>query len=115
TSSAEVLRRVGAPDGGLTLERDGHWRSDGERVLPQAQALFPRKDLKPVNDNPMSPAAPGTPPPPAQPQTAASPPDGLSSRISFDDFMKVDLRVAKVISAERVPKSQKLLKLLVDV
>src|SRR5262249_25779360 len=28
---------------------------------------------------------------------------------------KVDLRVAKVISAERVPKSQKLLKLLVDV
>jgi methionyl-tRNA synthetase len=28
--------------------------------------------------------------------------------------MKVQLRVAKVIAAERVPKSQKLLKLLVD-
>ena len=29
--------------------------------------------------------------------------------------MKVELRVAKVLSAERVPKSRKLLKLLVDV
>ena len=36
-------------------------------------------------------------------------------RIAIDDFMKVDLRVAKVLSAERVPKSKKLLKLTVDV
>ncbi len=36
-------------------------------------------------------------------------------RISIDDFMKVDLRVAKVLTAERVPKSKKLLKLTVDV
>ena len=35
-------------------------------------------------------------------------------RISIDDFMKVDLRVAKVLTAERVPKSKKLLKLTVD-
>jgi methionyl-tRNA synthetase len=34
--------------------------------------------------------------------------------ISYDEFMKVDLRVAKVVSAERVPKSKKLLKLVVD-
>jgi methionyl-tRNA synthetase len=36
-------------------------------------------------------------------------------RISFDDFMKVDLRVAKVLSAERVPSSKKLIKMTVDV
>ena len=35
-------------------------------------------------------------------------------RISIDDFMKVELRVAKVLAAERVPKSNKLLKLQVD-
>ena len=29
-------------------------------------------------------------------------------RISIDDFMKVELRVAKVLTAERVPKSKKL-------
>jgi methionyl-tRNA synthetase len=35
-------------------------------------------------------------------------------RISIDDFMKVELRVAKVLEAEAVPKSKKLLKLKVD-
>ncbi len=34
--------------------------------------------------------------------------------ISIDDFKKVQLRTAKILSAERVPKSDKLLKLLVD-
>ncbi len=33
---------------------------------------------------------------------------------SFDDFQKMDLRVGKVIEAEKVPKTKKLLKLLVD-
>ena len=37
------------------------------------------------------------------------------SRISIDDFMKVELRVAKVLAAERVPKSRKLMKLPIDV
>jgi methionyl-tRNA synthetase len=36
-------------------------------------------------------------------------------RISIDQFLNVELRVAKVLAAERVPKSTKLLKLLVDV
>ncbi|HEV3024829.1 MAG TPA: methionine--tRNA ligase subunit beta, partial [Pirellulales bacterium] len=35
----------------------------------------------------------------------------LSPTISFDDFAKVDLRVARVIAAEEVPKSKKLLRL----
>lgn len=34
--------------------------------------------------------------------------------IEYDDFMKVKLRTAKIISAEPVPKSKKLLKLQVD-
>jgi methionyl-tRNA synthetase len=34
--------------------------------------------------------------------------------MSIDDFMKVQLRVAKVLAAEAVPKSKKLLKLTVD-
>jgi methionyl-tRNA synthetase len=42
------------------------------------------------------------------------PPSTLPDRISIDDFMKVELRTAKVLQAERVPKSNKLLKLLVD-
>ncbi len=34
--------------------------------------------------------------------------------VSFDDFKKVDLRVARVLAAERVEGSEKLLKLTLD-
>jgi methionyl-tRNA synthetase len=37
-----------------------------------------------------------------------------AERVSIEDFMKIDLRVAKVTAAERVPKSKKLVKLSVD-
>lgn len=35
--------------------------------------------------------------------------------ISFDDFKKLDLRVGRVLAAERVEGSEKLLKLTVDI
>ena len=34
--------------------------------------------------------------------------------ISFEDFKKLDIRIGKVISAERVPDSDKLIKLIFD-
>ncbi|CDN30369.1 Methionyl-tRNA synthetase [Mucinivorans hirudinis] len=34
--------------------------------------------------------------------------------VQFDDYGKMDIRVAKVLEAERVPKTQKLLKLIID-
>ena len=45
--------------------------------------------------------------------TSAAP--AADNRISMDDFMKVELRTAKVLSAEKVPNSRKLIKLSVDV
>ena len=44
----------------------------------------------------------------------AAQPSAVPERISIAEFMKVELRVAKVLSAERVPKSKRLLKLVVD-
>ena len=38
----------------------------------------------------------------------------LKSTIAYDDFDKIDLRVAQILEAVKVPKSKKLLKLLVD-
>lgn len=43
--------------------------------------------------------------------TAATP---VAPHITIDDFMKIQLKTAKVLSAERVPKSEKLLKLQVS-
>jgi methionine--tRNA ligase beta chain len=35
--------------------------------------------------------------------------------VSFEDFQKIDLRVAKIVEAEKVKGSEKLLKLVIDV
>ena len=35
--------------------------------------------------------------------------------VSYDDFAKMDIRTAKIVSAEAVPKADKLLKLTLDV
>ena len=49
------------------------------------------------------------------PATQAGPaPLETPSTITIDDFMKVHLKVAKVLEAEKMSKSQKLLKLKVD-
>jgi methionyl-tRNA synthetase len=65
---------------------------------------------------PAAPAATAVATAPAAPQAPAAPAAATGDgRITFDDLMKVDLRVAKVLAAERVPKSSKLLKLSVDV
>jgi len=126
SSSREILRRIGAPDGGLNFDRDGRWRNDGERVLLQEGPLWPRKEIS-VTDNPVPPDAPSpgalpplsapvsSPVPAAAAPTAAAGPVPTDARITIEDFMKVELRVAKVLSAEKVEKSKKLLKLSVDV
>ena len=62
-------------------------------------------------DNPTTPAQPA-PAAPAQPTPSAQP---AGDRISIDDFLKIELRVAKVLAAERVPNSRKLIKMQVDV
>jgi methionyl-tRNA synthetase len=53
--------------------------------------------------------------PPAE--TAAPAPGGeaLAAEIGIDDFAKVDLRIAKIVAAERVEGSSKLLRLTLDV
>jgi len=41
--------------------------------------------------------------------------DPIAAEIEFDDFAKVDLRVAKIIACEAVPKADKLLKFQLDI
>ena len=85
--------------------------------------LFPRIESKPqgamtVSDTPTPPQPTAAIPTPAtaSPQTAAptAPMPAAPPQITIDEFMKIQLKTAKVISAERVPKSEKLLKLQVS-
>lgn len=47
-----------------------------------------------------------------QPKKAAI---GLKPEIDYDEFAKADLRVAKILEAEAVPKSNKLIRLRIDI
>ena len=67
--------------------------------------LFPRVD-KTVEELQTMADVQGDPPPGA--------PAPVDARLSIDDFMKVELRVARVLAAERVAGSKKLIKLSVD-
>ena len=104
-------------------------------TLGETVALFPRIELtvealqqmsNESSSTPQSTPAPVTPAdaapaattapaaPAAAPAPVAAPAAATPELISYEEFMKVDLRVAKVLTAERVPKSKKLMKLLVD-
>lgn len=88
--------------------------------LGPVEPLFPRIELTVeelrLMSNPESVPAPAAGEPAVLATTLPGPPAGGSEdgRISIDDFMKVELRVATVLAAEAVPKSKKLLKLQVD-
>lgn len=51
----------------------------------------------------------------AVPGAQTSPAEGVTTHIGIEDFTKVELRVAQVLTAERLPKSDKLLRLTVDI
>ncbi len=56
-------------------------------------------------------ASAGLPAPPAEDSDAPLRAEPLAEQISFEDFAKVDLRVARVVAAEDVPGAKKLLHL----
>jgi len=83
-------------------------------ITPQPAA--PEPTVAPAPPKPSAPAsesAPAAAPlalPGEQPFTSSQP----TQHIAIDDFVKVDLRVAQILVAERVPKADKLLRLEVD-
>lgn len=55
-----------------------------------------------------------TPPTASKPRSHTPTEKPVTSSITIDDLSKVELRIAKVLTAERVPKSDKLLRLTVE-
>jgi methionyl-tRNA synthetase len=81
----DSIRRWGGLPPGSALSRD--------------ESLFPRVEFK--KEEKMEAKTPEMAP--------------VKAEISYEDFEKIDLRVAKVLAAEAVPKSSKLLKLKIDI
>lgn len=89
-------------------------------VVRRGDPIFPRIDAKiALAQTPAAASEPAPAPAPAAVPASeqAAPPvmAPIAEMITIDDFRKIDLRVAKVVAAERVPKADKLLKLQLDV
>jgi len=133
SSCQRILERIGArtsSSGDLRLDRDAVLQVSGDRRVTRGEVLWPRfepaADAVGIKENSVSElpkdvpgaGAPAAPTPPvAQGEVAASAANAAAAadtRLSIDEFMKIDLRVAKVLAAERVPNSKKLMKLQID-
>ncbi|MGD9903721.1 MAG: methionine--tRNA ligase [Vicinamibacterales bacterium] len=120
-SALEILRRLGdeRPVGEIRLA-DTAWRRGQTKTITNAGPLWPRiedKGAPVVSETPTPNPTPAAPEPAAAtPATAGAAPAAApaDAHIAIDDFMKVELRTAKILAAERLPKSKKLLKLSVD-
>ena len=95
-------------------------------TVHKGEALFPRIDAEAelayfaaeaekakAAAAPAEPEKPAAPAEPAKPEEADE--DAPLPEIEYDDFAKIDLRLAKVVAAEEIKKSKKLLKLTVEV
>ncbi|MBX3600814.1 MAG: methionine--tRNA ligase [Rubrivivax sp.] len=91
-----------------------HWadaaRALGHHEIAEYRHLMQRVDAKQVDALFEPPAGA------AEPEPAAALPGGeaIADEIAIGDFAKVDLRLARIVAAERVEGSSKLLKLTLD-
>ena len=102
-SAAKIFGQLGITDAAdRNFESLRSWGGlKAGNTLKGGEPLFPRVETRTKTAKPT-----GIP---------AETPSPIKPEISYDEFNKVDLRVAKIIAAERVPKSKKLLKLKVEI
>ncbi len=101
-----------------TLQWDSHLSLLKDHSINNFKPLMQRVEMDKVNamtdaskESLEAAAAPVAAAPAANPHLEKEP---IAEQINFDDFMKVDLRVAKIAKAEAVPEANKLLKLTLD-
>ena len=115
---------IAVPFGSPVLEQEIKWGElqSGTKIC-KGPGLFPRIESKLQGAKTVSePPAPSQPTPAAPAPVAVvvpalppiAPGQAAPAQITIDEFMKIQLKTAKVITAERVPKSEKLLKLQVS-
>ena len=97
------------------------WGQSTSKRIGEVKPIFPKLDKKKVMDEIKQEEAASQAarteegeeqPVQAPPQPVAEP--AAPSYITIDDFAKVELRVGQILTAERIPKADKLLKLTID-
>jgi methionyl-tRNA synthetase len=100
-SAKKIMDQIGIADmTGQNFDSIRRWGGLAPgSALTRGESLFPRVEFR--KEEKMEAKKPDMVP--------------VKPEISYEDFEKVDLRVAKVLAAEAVPKSSKLLKLKIDI
>lgn len=125
--SREMLRQLGRQDDEGTWPADWHW---GGGTLAQPAPVFPRFDQEresallakwlpaevPQAPAPAAKATGGAQPAgaPGATKAAATAGPAAPGAIGREEFERIDLRAAKVLSCERVPNTERLLRLTLD-
>jgi len=100
STAEKILSQLGIEGGTPDFDSIRRWGGlpAGSR-LTRGEALFPRVEFR-KEDAPMS-----------ETKEAAIP---VKPEIAYEDFARIDLRVATILEAEAVPKSNKLVRLKID-
>jgi methionyl-tRNA synthetase len=124
-STANIWAQLGMPDpiGKLEIAKLAWGQLKPDQSIGLIAPVFPRIDAKSAIDRMRALeeeetarqakllGKPAAPPKEPEPEGTIPPP---SPKIDIEDFLKVDLRVARILSAERVKGADKLLHLTVD-
>lgn len=120
-TSASILEQIGSPEG--TLESLEQFGSASARKVGEAKALFARIDEKAMLERiqkeivePQIAAAAAEAAKAEAPAEEKDEKEGVAflPEITIDDFGKIDLRVGKILTCEKMKKSRKLLKMTVE-
>ena len=103
---ARIWQQLGIGEDSQGWDSAREWGRLGKITVQPGEALFPRIDLEKELKELEKTVAPT--------EKKKNLPE-LKPQIAIDDFAKLDLRVAKVIACEKVEKSDKLLKLQLDI
>jgi methionyl-tRNA synthetase len=103
----DLLRQIGTPlpENGLSLTGISLDEPRAGQPVPGGDPLFPRIDWAEVQKKLAATA----------PVVEAAPEAEAVNLVTIDEFKKTDLRVAKVLTAEKVPKADKLLRLQIEI
>ena len=108
TTMPKVYEQIGAKDSDITYENVGKFNVlPADVTVKKGEVLFPRIDVEKEIEALNALIAPNK-------EEEKAPEIELAPEISIDDFAKVELRVAKVLKCEPVPKAKKLLCLQLD-
>jgi len=111
TVAEEIWRQIGLAELGVPME----WADCEAGAMPagaqvqRGRPIFPRIDLEGLRKRMAE--APG----PTEPAPVASRTGGEQDMISFDEFRRMDLRIGKVLDADPIAGTDKLLQLTVDI